>query len=555
VQALIRVCAGALALLALTVLVAACGSSDEDGGGGGSGGASNSASIRIGMADEISTVNPFTAMTFAEGKAIQQIYPDLVNFDANGEPVPSFATSWEVSPDAKTLTLRTQPNARWSDGEPLTAEDVAFTIDLVLRYKDGATASMSGPLALVTSVEAPDENTVVLQYSEPTATAVPDLAALPILAEHVWSRHIGRDGDGLSQFKNTDPNVSGGPYILDSLTPKQSARFVVNPEWYGDRPQNGGFTALTFRNPDALINGIKTSQVDLVDRPPLTSFNLFEEAAGVTTETAPGFEKLVAQVNTNPDKLRNHALLDPRVRKALSLAMDRELVANDVYHGAFEADGSVIGPYSPYHVDVGETLYDLDAANTLLDEAGMRAGDDEIRSTADGERLSFEVVSLSTNPGAGRVFDMMRENAAEIGIELKLKALDPNAAFAFQASPDNKYLHYDMLLNTTSNGFDPNATLRAMTCLALDSFNPTRYCNRRYDELYVQQSVETDEAKRKQIVGEMQRLLYEEGPEIVIGYADGTAVYRDNWSGFQVLADGAWSSLGTSGLIGAQPAG
>jgi peptide/nickel transport system substrate-binding protein len=518
-------------------------------------GSSGSKTLRVGMTDEVSTVNPFSANTVAEGKSMQDIYPYLVNFSPKGEAVGSFAKSWDIAPDGRTVTFHTVPNAKWSDGEPLTAADVAFTINLVIKYKAGPTALVASAIPQVTGAEAPDANTVILSFSAPTATAVSDASATPILAEHVWSKHIGDKGAGLLQFSNVEPNVSGGPYVIARLTPKQSVRFVANANWFGRKPKNKGFTALTYRNPDALISAIKTSQVDLVDRPPLTSFNLLENAAGIETTKVPGFEKVVAQVNTNPKKLHHRSLLDPKVRKALSLAMDRDVIAEDVYHGAFNADGSVIGPYSPYHVDLPGTLYDIAAANTLLDDAGYKKGGDGIRKDADGDSLSFEVIGLSTTPTTGRVFDMMRENTKKIGIELKLKSLDPSAAFTYQASPDDKYLNYDMLLNTTSNGFDPNPTLLSMTCIGLESFNPTRYCNPKVDALVKRQATTLDSAERKDLIAQAQRLLYEEGPEIVIGFADGTSVYRDNWTGFETLADGAWSSLSPEGLVGAQPAG
>ena len=138
----------AAALLGIAAVLAGCGSSSSGGSGG---------TFRMGTSSRIDSLNPYVAFNQDAYSAFEYIYPMLVQYDRkNAKFVPDFATSWKASDGGKTWTFKTRPNAKWSDGKPLTAEDAAWTINTDVKYKDGGAANVAG---LIAHIKAPRRRT------------------------------------------------------------------------------------------------------------------------------------------------------------------------------------------------------------------------------------------------------------------------------------------------------------------------------------------------------------------------------------------------------------
>ena len=151
--------------------------------------------------------------------------------------VPSYAESWTVSPDGKTYTFKLRPGAKWSDGQPLTSEDVAWTANTIIKYP-GPTAVLAASVAHVTKADAPDPNTVVFHYDKPVGNALAQLTFLYILPKHVWDKYTGNNGKDLKTFLPEDhlPVVSGGPFEVTKYDKKGQTVFKPNPGWWGPKP-------------------------------------------------------------------------------------------------------------------------------------------------------------------------------------------------------------------------------------------------------------------------------------------------------------------------------
>jgi peptide/nickel transport system substrate-binding protein len=150
-----------------------------------------------------------------------------------------------------TWTFHTQPNAKWSDGKPLTAADAAWTYNTIIKFKSGPTAALSIPD--LKSASAPRPDTLVLTYAHPSAAALADLQPVPILPEHVWAKYATGNGKALRTFQNNAPIVSGGPFILEKYTPRADALFKRNPTFYGPKPHIAGLALEFFDNTDAMV--------------------------------------------------------------------------------------------------------------------------------------------------------------------------------------------------------------------------------------------------------------------------------------------------------------
>src|SRR5207342_3305936 len=149
-------------VIATALVGVACTGSGGAGGGGGGGGDSggavkNGGTFRLGTGSGIDSMNPFVTFQQDSYTVFEYIYPFLVQYDTKTlEFKPDFATSWDTSADALTWTFHTRPDAKWSDGQPLTAEDAAWTFNTIIKYGKGPTANFSGAFSHVASITAPD---------------------------------------------------------------------------------------------------------------------------------------------------------------------------------------------------------------------------------------------------------------------------------------------------------------------------------------------------------------------------------------------------------------
>ncbi len=189
----------------------------------------------LGTDSSIDSLNPFVAFQADAYTTVEYIYPSLVQYNPKLQIVPDFATSWQMSDGGRVWTFHTAPNADWSDGKPLTAQDAAWTFSTILKYQNTATANSAGYVAHMASAAAPNATTLVLTYKQPVANVLSQVQQVAIVPQHVWAKYATGAGKGLTTFANNAPIVSGGPFILRKYTAKQSALFVRNPTYYKDR--------------------------------------------------------------------------------------------------------------------------------------------------------------------------------------------------------------------------------------------------------------------------------------------------------------------------------
>src|SRR5215831_7187345 len=256
----------AAAAVVVALAVAACGGSSS-----GSGEVKEGGVFRLGSNSTIDSLNPFVAFNADAYSTFEYIYPMLVQYNPKLQFIPDFARSWQHSPDGKVWTFHTQPNAKWSDGKPLTAADAAWTYNTIIKYQNGPTANSAGVVAHMQNATAPDATTVVLTYKQPVANVLSQVQQAPILPEHIWAKYATGNGKALKRFQNNAPIVSGGPFILTKYTPKQIALFKRNPGYYGTKPHIDGFGLQFFQTTDAMVTALKSGQLDGIETVPPTS--------------------------------------------------------------------------------------------------------------------------------------------------------------------------------------------------------------------------------------------------------------------------------------------
>ena len=539
----------------LAVVATACGGVGGVGGGtttGPSGQVKEGGFLRLAAFEGIDSLNPLVGVNDDSYNAFEYIYPELVQYDSQMNLVADFATSWAQSSDGLTWTFTTQPDAKWSDGKPLTSEDVAFTYNTIIKFKSGPTATSEGLVLHLTKVEASDPTTAVFTYSRPVPAALAQLQQVPILPEHVWGPLATGDGKALKTYPNTPskgkPLVCGGPFYVTQYQEDAVTLFERTPTTTG-------------RHPTSTASGSSTSQRgrdgDRAKDPPDRrdrdgAHDLDEDAPGRRLHgvQGPALTYRTFIINSSPYKKTNPELEDPQVREAFEYAIDRGKILDTAWLG-YATPGSTIVPPSSgkWHDSAIQPLpFDIARANEILDSLGYKLGSGGIR-VANGHPMTYDVIFPPSERGAGdRAFQIIQADFAEIGVKLIQKPV--TGPYALMTTPDNKYLNWDLAMWNWTTGIDPDFILSVMTCKQLGNWSDCGYCNPAYDKLYAEQGRTVDQAQRLQIVYEMQKMIYDARPYIVLVYNDTIDAYDANaWAGFVQSPQGLFSSLSKVSLI------
>lgn len=534
-------------LAAVALLAAGCG-------GGSAGKASKAGKVieggtfRLGTSSGIDSLNPYVAFQQDAYTTFAYIYPFLVQYDQQLKFAPDFAERWTTSSDGRTWTFTTRAGAKWSDGQPLTAKDAAWTFTTDLKFADGATANASPLLSHVKSVTAPNDTTLVITYEQPVANVLSQLQQAPILPQHVWQQYATGDGSKLKTFDNHAPIVSGGPFMLTKHQKNEITLFQRNPNWWGPKPHIDGFGLKFYANDDAMITALKAGELDGVETVPPTNFDALK--ANFVASEVPGLELRDFIFNSNPKKPKNRELLDPKVRQAFEQAMDRQKMIQVAWLGHARPGDSLVPPATGawHNANLKTAGFDLAAANKLLDDAGYRRGPDGIR-VANGHPMSYTMIFPQDERGKQeRAFQIIKEGLQQIGVKVTERVLDNDAAFQEVTKPDNKYLDFDLAMWDWVPLIDPDFILSVVTCGQYGGWSDTGYCDPAYDKMYQQQGLLTDGKQRQQAIWAMQQKLYDDRPYIVLSYDNQLEAHSKKWDGLVLTAQGSFNPLSVQSM-------
>jgi peptide/nickel transport system substrate-binding protein len=526
---------GVLAATACALMLSGCGGSSSGSSGG---------TFRMGTSSGIDSINPYVAFNQDAYATFQYIYPILVQYDKSAKHfAPFFAKSWKSTNGGKTWTFHLVSGAKWTDGQPLTAEDAAWTINTDIKYAGTGAANEAGLIAHITKADAPDPTTLVVHYKQAPGNVLGQFQQFFILPKHIWSKHTGHKGADLKTFANSPPVVGSGPFQLIKYQKNEIALFKKNDSYWGSKPKIDEFGLRQFSNDDAMISALKAHDIDAINVVPATGIKTLK-SAGFNVSDVPGLDQTDFIINSAAGKKNHRELLNPKLREAFDHAIDRKQIIDVVFLGTAKPAYTIIptptGNWS--NPNLKPATFDLAQANQILDSLGYKKGSDGIR-VADGHKMSYEVITPTSVPSANRTFQIMQPDFRKIGVELKQKALDATAAFAEMSAPDNKYLNFDLALWDWTALIDPDFMLSVVTCGQLGGWSDTGYCNKSYDAMYSKQQLTPDQNARKQQVWEMQKYLYDRRPYIWLANDDSVAAVDPKWEGFENTPQGPFNEL------------
>lgn len=291
---------------------------------------------------------------------------------------PALALSWTAVSDT-IWEFKLRPDVRFSDGQPFTAEDVAFTISRVPNVPN-ATASYAGQIRSIVRTEVVDPLTVRFHTDGPSPNLPIDLSVVAIISRHAGANATTED------YNANRAAIGTGPFILRSFSPGTEAELVRNEAWWGARPDWDRVTFRYLPNAGARSAALLSGGVDLIDLPSVNDLPRFREDPNISLFSSPGLRlvyiapnqgvEIAPHVTDNAGQpLTTNPLRDQRVRKALSIAINRAGLTERVMMGTAEPAGQFLprGAYS-YNPDIPVPPYDPEAARKLLAEAGYPEG-------------------------------------------------------------------------------------------------------------------------------------------------------------------------------------
>lgn len=512
---------------ALTVVgavgVAAC---SAPGGGTGEGGSADS--VVIGVSSEPDTLSPLLGYG-KDGNS--KIFDGLLARNADLELEPALAKALpEIADDGRTYTYTLRDGVEFSDGEPLTAEDVVFTYRTVLDA--GTNNTFRSELDAIKEVRAVGDDKVVFSLKYPYAPFA-GRTVLPIVPEHI----AGKQDPNTGAF-NTAP-VGTGPYVLTSWRKGEKLTFKANPGYWGGAPKVGKVTMAVVGDDDVRATRLRSGDLDGAVLPPNLAAT-FKDDRDRRTYEARSHDYRAVTLPTG-----NAVTGDRAIRRALDAAVDREAMVDKILYGAGRPAYGPLPTEDPWFAKGIERERDLEKAERILDEAGWRTGKDGVR-VKDGRRASFTLF----HPSGDKV---RQDHALAYGSDAKKAGIEVKVESATWEVIEPRMKNTAVLAGFGSTG-DPDFGLYTglHSTLAGDGFNNMA----RYDNPAVDKALDTgrrtqDPDRRKAAYDTLQRELVKDPGYTYLTHIDHVYVLADRWDGLTTqvephehgFASGPWWNL------------
>lgn len=439
----------------------------------------------------------------------ESIWAPLFVGDSKGNILPGLATeipsvvNGDVSADLKTWTIKLRPNLKWSDGQPLNADDINYTWKLWTNPKFGASATTGFSLIQSATVSA-DKLSITFHLSaafSPFVSIWTDGAFAPMPA-HVFSS-IAPDAI-LKSSENLKPSVSSGPFTVSESQTGNHYTVVRNPNYYQAAQGLPYLDSIVFRivtNQNTILSDIQAGNIDsswFLDVTKTSTYKQISSYNLVSSSTTANFEALYFD-------LHNPLLQDLDVRKAIAMSVDQSALISVARRGqALPLCTDHGNAYTPgFQSNAACPTHSVADANALLTQDGWVLGSDGVR-TKGGKRLEFQYSTTTNNAWRAADEDILQSDFKSIGVKIDITNY-PASTFFGTFMPAGKAGQYDMAEFENNFPYDPDDASEfscAQVPSAANSFggqNFSFYCNPALDKLFVQEQ-QTDSASARQAI-------------------------------------------------------
>ncbi|HEV7253816.1 MAG TPA: peptide ABC transporter substrate-binding protein [Mesorhizobium sp.] len=474
------------------------------------------------------TLDHHKTSTVAEGNLMRDLYEGLVTQNAKAEVVPGVAESWEVSDDGLTYTFKLREDAKWSNGDPVKASDFAFAFGRIQDPKTAAPyANMLFPIVNAEAinkgekqladlgVRAIDDRTLEIKLSAPTPYFLELLTHQTAYPLHQAS--VESHGDDFVRPGNL---VTNGAYMLESFTPNDKIVMRKNPNFHDvENVKIDVVNWIPFEERATCLRRFEAGEVQVCSDLPNEQMAYMKEKLGEQVRVAPYLGTYYL-----PVKVKKEKLADPRVRHAISMVIDRDFLAEEIWRGSMLPGYSMVPPgisnydnpvYLPYReVDV---LDREDEAKKLLQEAGVEPGE-----------LSVEL-RYNTSENHKNTMTAVADMLKNIGVNATLFEMEGTGYFDYMKNDGDFDIARAGWIGDYS---DPQNFLFLFESENL-GFNYPRWSNAEYDALMKKAGETGDLKARSEILRQAEEILLKEVPAIPIMYYASGALVSDKLQGWE----------------------
>jgi len=468
--------------------MAAAGCS-SGGSGAPSGSAAASSTLVIANAVRVDTLDPEANSVNESIWMDQNLYSRLLQPNATGTKLlPDLATSWDISKDGLTYTFHLR-DAKFSDGSPVTASDVVFSIDRSRAYKGG----WGFLLTPVKTITATDPHTVVVTLSTKHAPLLADLA---MYAYSIVPRKLVQ-AQGKAFFQHP---VGSGPFYVTSYKPDSEIDLARNPHFYGTTPKISKVRIVIVPDDNARVLMLESKKADVIENPPGNLTSQIDKTPGLHVDLFPSTRVDFIQLDEHFPPFKKLA-----VRQAMNYAIDRSALVKLAYQGD-AIPGASFMPYKMQYYDSSITPYPYDPAKAkkLLASAGYPHG------------FKTFLITVSGDVAGQAEAVVVKSELAKVGITVAIQSYELLTAYSKEdgghSEMGERYWTNDII--------DPDevATFGADCKGGANAFN-SYWCSAQTTSLVNKARSELDSAKRQAYYSQVQQIVYQQSPFIVTDYS------------------------------------
>ncbi len=489
--------------------------------------------LRIALQGDVSSLDTLLT-TEAQANWIDNLTMAwLVRFDRDNEPIPELATivptqaNGGISADGKSITYHLRKDAKWSDGKPFSADDVAFTTRIINDPRTNIQSRQGWDQ--IVRMDEPNKYTIVFHLKAPYSPFVRTAFASGGGSPSVLPEHLLAHTSNI----NTDPYnslpVGIGPFKFTKWARADSIEMVANPLYFRGRPKLDKITFKIIPNRDTIVAELQTGEVDLWSIAAPAYLSRLQALKGYHLLRQPSYGFGHLDLNTS-----HPGISDPVVRRALLLAWDRRAQRTKIGHGVGILQDSIYSPRSPYFdPKIGFTEMNPAKANALLDGAGWKRGADGIRAK-NGVRLNLEVVANTGSPDTDARIELLRQDWKAIGVSFTLKEYAVNQLFA---SMQENGIIQNGKFDVVFFAWFPNASGDQSNIYGCKQIPPVgqndlHWCDARADAAMQDSLATYSESRKKRDAAILQEELQQSAPTIVSTLYEDLYVENDDLKNF-----------------------
>ena len=468
---------------------------------------------------DIRDLNPH--LYAGEMYAQEMLFETLVNITADGYEG-CLAESWEVSEDGKTYTFKIRKGITFSDGEVCDANAILANFNAIIENKERHT--WLEMMNLLIGVSAPDEDTFVIELSEPYYPMLTELGVTRPFA--MISPAVMKEGstkDGVEAYIGT------GPYVLTDFVTDEYAIFEANENYWGEQPEIKKITVKVISDNQTRIMALEKGEIDLIFGKNMVDADAVNKYLG-----SDDFEVALSDATSTRHIVLNASsgiLADSAVRIALQHATNRQEISDGIFYGLEEPADTLFATTVPYcNVGLEPFVFDTTVADTILTDAGWVVGSDGVREK-DGQKLSLSLLYNSDSVTEKTISEYLQSEYIKLGIQINIVGEEE------QSYRDNmKAGNFDMVFNICwGTPYDPQSSLAAMRAPVYGDYAAQLglHDKAEIDEAISQILISTDEEARQELYTFVLTRLHEDAVYIPLTYECNKAIYSTDLKGVE----------------------